>query len=146
MVAENDCEFCKIIEADEPARIVWRTEQVVAFFPLEPATLGHTLLIPTTHVRDIWALNDTQATTLARATLRIAHAVRAAMSPDGLNVIQSNGEAATQTVQHVHIHVVPRWFDDDMRPIWPANSRWSSQQKDEAQWAIRDALGATHER
>lgn len=140
-----DCEFCEIIDADEPARIVWRTEQVVAFFPLKPATLGHTLLIPTTHLPDIWALNDAQATTLARATLRIAHAVRAAMSPDGLNVIQSNGEAATQTVQHVHIHVVPRWFDDDMGPIWPADSRWSSQQKDEAQQAIRDALGAINE-
>jgi histidine triad (HIT) family protein len=140
-----DCEFCEIIDADEPARIVWRTEQVVAFFPLEPATLGHTLLVPTSHVPDIWALNDTQAATLARATLRIAHAVRAAMSPDGLNVIQSNGEAATQTVQHVHIHVVPRWFDDDMGPIWPADSRWSSRQKDEAQQAIRDALGAVNE-
>lgn len=141
MGLDPDCEFCEIVAREEPARIVTRSKQVVAFFPLEPATLGHTLLVPTAHVPDIWALEDTQASALAVATLRVAHAVKAAMSPDGLNVIQSNGEAATQTVPHVHVHVVPRWFDDGMGPIWPAESRWSDRQKSEALQAIRDAMG-----
>lgn len=136
----TECEFCEIVRADEPARIVMRSAQVVAFFPLEPATLGHTLLIPTTHVPDIWALDEVVASSLAVATLNVARAIRAAMSPDGLNIIQSNGEAATQTVPHLHVHVVPRWFDDAIGDIWPENSHWSSQQKDEAQQSIRDAL------
>lgn len=113
------CEFCHIVNADEPARIVMRSARVVAFFPLEPATLGHTLIIPATHVSDIWALDKSIASSLAVATLRVAHAVRSAMTPDGLNIIQSNGDAATQTVPHLHIHVVPRWFNDEMGNIWP---------------------------
>jgi len=136
----TECEFCEIIDADEPARIVMRSAEVVAFFPLEPATLGHTLLIPTTHVPDIWALDASVASSLAVATLSVAHAVKTAMSPDGLNIIQSNGEAATQTVPHLHVHVVPRWFNDDMGDIWPAETHWSSEQKDAAQQAIKDAL------
>jgi histidine triad (HIT) family protein len=136
----SDCEFCEIVAREEPARIVMRSDEVVAFFPLEPATLGHTLVIPTVHVRDIWGLGDRQASALALATIRVAHAVRAAMSPDGLNIIQSNGEAATQTVPHLHVHVVPRWFDDAMGPIWPAETDWSSGQKNQAAEAIRDAF------
>jgi histidine triad (HIT) family protein len=140
MGLDDECEFCEIVASEEPARIVMRSKEVVAFFPLEPATLGHTLLIPTTHVPDIWALDESVASSLAVATLSVAHAVRAAMSPDGLNIIQSNGEAATQTVPHLHVHVVPRWFDDGMGEIWPEKTHWSSQQKNEAQQAIRDAL------
>lgn len=135
-----DCEFCAIVDADEPARIVMQSAHVVAFLPLEPATLGHTLVIPTQHFPDIWALDEPVLTSLAKTTLIVARAVRAAMSPDGLNIIQSNGEAATQTVPHLHIHVVPRWFDDDMGDIWPKKTSWSSEQKDEAQQAIRTAL------
>lgn len=140
MDLDGDCEFCEIVASEEPARIVLRFMEVVAFFPLEPATLGHTLLIPTTHVPDIWALDESVASSLAVATLSVAHAVRAAMSPDGLNIIQSNGEAATQTVPHLHVHVVPRWSSDDMGPIWPEETHWSNKQKNEALQAIRDAL------
>ncbi|AEV74326.1 HIT family hydrolase, diadenosine tetraphosphate hydrolase [Mycolicibacterium rhodesiae NBB3] len=140
MNPDDECEFCEIVASEEPARIVLRSNEVVAFFPLEPATLGHTLLIPTSHIPDIWALDESAASSLAVATLSVAHAVRTAMSPDGLNIIQSNGEAATQTVPHLHVHVVPRWFDDDMGDIWPEKTDWSSEQKDEAQQAIRDAL------
>jgi histidine triad (HIT) family protein len=131
------CEFCEIIDVEETAQIVMRSAQVVAFFPLEPATLGHTMLIPTTHVPDIWELDDAQASALAVETLRVAHAVKSAMSPEGLNVIQSNGKAATQTISHVHVHVLPRWFGDDIGPIWPAETHWSSLQKNQALLAIR---------
>lgn len=140
LIIVTECEFCEIIDAEEPARVVMRTADVVAFFPLEPATLGHTLLVPTAHVPDIWSITESVASSLAVATLSVAQAVRSAMSPDGLNIIQSNGEAATQTVPHLHVHVVPRWFDDDMGGIWPHKTHWSSHQKDEAQQAIRDAL------
>lgn len=140
MELDGDCEFCEIVASEEPARIVLRSKEIVAFFPLEPATLGHTLVIPTTHLPDIWSLNDGVAASLAVATVSVACAVRKAMAPDGLNIIQSNGQAATQTVPHLHVHVVPRWFGDDMGSIWPKETHWASRQKSEALQAIRDAL------
>lgn len=87
-------------------------EHVVAFFPLEPATLGHTLVVPRQHVPDIWSLDEDTAAQLARVTVRLSNVMRRALQPEGLNVIQSNGEVATQTVFHLHVHVVPRWEGD----------------------------------
>jgi len=132
---EPDCPFCEIVTRTVPdVREVYRDAEVVAFFPTEPATLGHTLVIPRGHVPDIWSLTPDVAGALARATLHIANAVKRAIKPEGLNVIQSNGRAATQTVPHLHVHVVPRWEDDTLGRIWPPETNYSERAKDEA-WA-----------
>lgn len=137
-LTDPDCPFCEIVaREEEDTREVFRTESVVAFFPPEPATLGHTLLIPRAHVRDIWALDPDLAAELGRQTVTLARAVKRAMRPDGLNVIQSNGPAATQTVMHLHVHVVPRWEDDEVGRIWPPETHYSEDDKDDAWEALR---------
>ena len=140
MTQDPDCDFCEIVAREEPAREVLRADKVVALLPLEPATLGHILVIPREHIPDIWSLDDETAHALTDATMRIARAVRAAISMDGLNIIQSNGEAATQSVFHLHIHVVPRQADDGMGRIWPPETNWSDHAKNDAQDKIRAAL------
>lgn len=138
---DKDCPFCEVIAREDPdAREVFRNEHVVAFFPTEPATLGHTLVVPKAHIRDIWSLDSTTAAELSEVILRLATAIREAVEPDGLNVIQSNGEAATQTVPHLHVHLVPRWHDDPIGRIWPPETTYSEQQKDDALVRVRDAL------
>lgn len=92
----------------------------MAFFPLQPAALGYTLVVPRRRIPDIWGLPEADAAHLSRTVLRVAAALRAAVAPDGLNSIQSSGAAATQTVPHLHAHLVPRWAADAMGPIWPA--------------------------
>jgi histidine triad (HIT) family protein len=135
---DPNCPFCEIVARQEhAAREVFRTDQVVAFFPTEPATLGHTLLIPRAHIRDIWGLDLNLASELGRWTVTLADAVKRAMRPDGLNVIQSNGAAATQTVMHLHVHVVPRWKGDAVGRIWPRETHYSEGQKDDAWEALR---------
>ena len=119
-MADTSCPFCAIIMGEGPARVVYRDDYAVAFFPLQPASLGHTLVVPRRHIPDIWALPEQTAAHLSRAVLRVAAALRAAVTPDGLNIIQSSGAAATQTVPHLHVHLVPRWAADAMGPIWPA--------------------------
>lgn len=136
--SDPDCPFCEIIRRDDPdAREVYRDANVVAFFPVEPATLGHTLVVPRRHIRDIWQLDEPTCVRLAVATVRLAEAVRLALAPEGLNVIQSNGAAATQTVPHLHIHVVPRWSGDPVGRIWPPETSYSEYQKDSACDALR---------
>lgn len=120
-MATTLCPFCAIIMGEGWAREVYRDDHAVAFFPLRPATLGHTLVVPRRHIPDIWELPEADAACLSRTVLRVATALRAAVTPDGLNIIQSNGVAATQTVPHLHVHLVPRWAADVMGPIWPAN-------------------------
>lgn len=120
-MATTSCPFCAIIMGEGWAREIYRDDHAVAFFPLRPATLGHTLVVPRRHIPDIWELPEADAACLSRTVLRVATALRAAVTPDGLNIIQSNGVAATQTVPHLHVHLVPRWAADVMGPIWPAN-------------------------
>lgn len=119
-MAAISCPFCAIIMGEGWAREIYRDDHTAAFFPLRPATLGHTLVVPRRHIPDIWELPEADAARLSRAVLRVAAALRAAVTPDGLNIIQSSGAAATQTVPHLHIHLVPRWAADAIGPIWPA--------------------------
>jgi histidine triad (HIT) family protein len=136
--SSDDCPFCEIVNRnDRDVREVYRDGDVVVFFPDEPATLGHTLVVPRRHVSDIWSLDPDLAGELGKATVKVANAVKRAMQPDGLNVIQSNGDAATQTVMHLHIHVVPRWHNDRIGRIWPPESSYSEIEKDAAWEAIR---------
>ncbi|MFG2167460.1 HIT family protein [Micromonospora chersina] len=139
MMPNSDCPFCAIVQRrDSDAREVYRDELAVAFFPLEPATLGHTLVVPRQHIPDIWSLNDETASHLARVTLRLSRAVRCATEPEGLNIIQSNGAAATQSVFHLHVHIVPRWSGDGLGRIWPPETSYSDIQKDQVWDRIRN--------
>lgn len=139
--SDPECPFCEIVQREDPdAREVYRDEHVVAFFPTEPAVLGHTMVVPREHVADIWSLYEETAGHLASATVRIAGAIREALHPEGLNVIQSNGEPAAQTVFHLHVHLVPRWSDDAMGPIWPEETDYTETAKDEMQQRVRTAI------
>lgn len=128
----GECEFCKIVNGGGDSRRLSETDRTLAFPPLRPATPGHLLLIPRRHVEDIWSLDQELAEELARETLFLAFVIRDVLRPDGLNVIQSNGAAATQTVRHLHIHLVPRWEGDSMGDIWPSGSPVSHQHETRA--------------
>lgn len=139
LTSDPDCPFCEIVQRDDPdAREVYRDEHVVAFFPDNPATLGHTLVIPRLHIPDVWSLDQATAAQLARVTTQLASAVRRAVNPEGLNIIQSNGEAASQTVFHLHVHLVPRWSGDAVGPIWPPQTDYTEQEKDDAWERLRN--------
>lgn len=142
MTEEDECPFCVIVLGDDPdARVVYRGPDVIAFFPTEPAVVGHTLVVPARHVPDLWALDDPLAVELALATRRIAEVIRDGLRPDGVNIIQSNGAAATQTVPHLHIHIVPRRFGDHFGPIWPPETDYTELVKDAVWIELRQALG-----
>lgn len=116
------CAFCRIVTGEERADVVHRWTECLIISPLHPATLGHVLLIPASHVSTIWQLSVPLAKVLAERALEVAEVLRRETQLRGLNVIQSNGSAATQTVPHLHVHLVPRYNDDKMGAIWPEGS------------------------
>ncbi|NUT36626.1 MAG: HIT family protein [Hamadaea sp.] len=139
MSTRSDCPFCAIVEGAGPARVVYGDEHTVAFLPLFPATVGHVLVVPREHVDDIWAMNPDLAGEVAKAVLRVAWGVRQALSPEGLNVINSSGAAASQTISHLHMHVVPRWEGDAMGAIWPQAQAGRDAEQDSVAARLRDA-------
>lgn len=139
----DECEFCKIVRGDEPADVIYEDDSCLAFFPLNPATRGHTLVIPKSHVQGFWDATPEEAASVTAGCLRVAQAIRRALNPEGLNIINQTGEAAHQTVFHLHVHVVPRWKEDRLKVIWPPPSEHLEEVLDDVGDAIRDALKAT---
>jgi histidine triad (HIT) family protein len=140
---DDGCPFCAVVEGARKTPVVYESSKVMALFPLNPAACGHTLLIPKRHVPDLWALDQADAPQLAEAVLKVAKAIRQGLRPDGLNIITSVGTAASQTVLHLHIHLVPRWHGDQFGEIWPRPSPAFPQEKISA--AARSIHAALHE-
>ena len=117
-MADRDCIFCKIVAGELPATIVDEDERTIAFMDIAPATRGHALVIPRQHSRDLLEVGaeDLQATILGAQ--RLAGRAREHLGADGVNLLNSCGAAAWQTVFHFHIHVIPRYEDDPLRLPW----------------------------
>lgn len=135
------CGFCDIVSGESQTEIIFSDDHVITFTPLHPATLGHMIIVPKAHSSDIWDTDTVIARHLMDATMRLAHATRRALHPDGLNVINSSGRAASQSVFHMHIHILPRWLDDGFGDIWPTQSNVSDEQARQAEDRVRAALG-----
>ena len=108
----TDCVFCRIVSDRAPAHRLYEDDDTVAFMDINPATDGHCLVIPRRHAADVWELPEDDGLAVWRTVSRLAHAIRGTLRPDGLNLLQSNGRAALQTVFHFHVHLIPRWKGD----------------------------------
>jgi histidine triad (HIT) family protein len=86
---DPDCEFCQIVRGERPARVVGESADALAFFPLRPVCLGHTIVIPKTHVRDLWAAGSLLGTGLMQAVICVGQAIDRALRPEGMNLISS---------------------------------------------------------
>jgi histidine triad (HIT) family protein len=134
------CDFCSIARGDDRSvEIVCESKNWLAFFPLNPATPGHTLVIPREHVRDLWAVEGPLAAELISAVIGVGNAIDRALEPEGMNLITSAGEAAEQSVFHLHLHLVPRWHRDGFGRIWPRDDKYEDDQLGDAAQRIRDA-------
>jgi histidine triad (HIT) family protein len=108
-----DCIFCKILNEEIPAYKIYEDENVLAFLDITQGTKGHTLVIPKTHVKNIYDLTEEQASNLFKVVPKIANALKKSFNPIGLNIINNN-DRPLQSVFHVHIHLIPRYEDDGM--------------------------------
>jgi len=139
-VEVTDCAFCRIARGqDDSVEVICAGKGWIAFFPLNPATPGHTLVIPRAHVADLWQVEPRQGAELMAAVIQVGHAIGSALAPEGMNLITSAGEVAEQTVFHLHLHLVPRWRQDGFGRIWPIGERYKTAELRDAATRIRQA-------
>jgi histidine triad (HIT) family protein len=119
---------------------VYESEEVFAAMTLEQPNPYKVMVCPRDHVGTVYDLTDAQAASVFAATVRIARAVRDASNCDGLNLVQSNGRAAGQDVDHFHLHVIPRWRGDAIRLEWD-NSLSSDDALERLASEIRRKMG-----
>lgn len=117
-MSEQDCIFCKIVAGELPATIVDHDEHTIAFMDINPATRGHALVVPRVHTQDLLSIDPQQLSAVTVAAQRLAARAKERLRADGINVINSCGAAAWQTVSHFHLHVIPRYEGDPLRLPW----------------------------
>jgi histidine triad (HIT) family protein len=108
----DDCTLCAIAQHRIRAAVVHEDADVIAIMDLFPASKGHVLVLPKEHIEDLYSLPDDMGGRILETAIHISKAIRATLKPKGLNLIQANGAAAGQTIQHFHLHIVPRYEND----------------------------------
>ena len=114
----SDCLFCKIAAGDLPATVVYEDERTLAFMDINPGSRGHLLVIPRAHSKDLLEIEPEDLTAVAHAAQTMAQRVKDRLGADGVNLINSCGSKAWQTVFHFHMHVIPRYEGDTLRLPW----------------------------
>ncbi len=118
MASDPDCLFCRILAGELPAVVVHEDERTVAFMDIAPATRGHLLVVPRAHAQDVHAIDSDDLAACAKVAKLLAARLRDRLGADGINLLNSSGPAAWQTVAHFHMHVIPRYAGDPLVLPW----------------------------
>lgn len=112
-----NCIFCKIIKSEAPADIVYEDDNNIAFTPKETVSKGHTLVIPKSHVEDLYDISEQELADLSNTTKKVAEKLKATHAATGMNLLHASGKDAQQSVFHFHFHLVPRYENDGL-DLW----------------------------
>ena len=104
--------FSKIISGEIPSFKIYENDYVYAFLDISQVSKGHTLLVPKKPSANIFETDEETMKHIGVALPKVANAIKKAFHPDGLNIIQNNGEYADQSVFHIHFHLIPRYEND----------------------------------
>ena len=114
----DNCIFCKIAAGDIPSATIYEDNDFRVILDIEPASKGHALILPKEHYANLYELSDELAAKALIVAKKVITKMTGILGCDGYNVVQNNGEAAGQTVFHFHIHLIPRYKDDNVNIGW----------------------------
>lgn len=118
----ENCIFCKIAAGEIPSTTLYEDQDFRVILDLGPASKGHALILPKEHYANIYEIPDELAAKAIVLAKKMAGAMTRALKCDGFNIVQNNGEPAGQTVFHFHMHLIPRYEDDQVGLTWNPGS------------------------
>ena len=128
-MVKDDCIFCKIARGEIPSATIYESPECRVILDISPANKGHALIITKEHFDNIYELDaDTAAKVFSLATV-LAKAIREETGCEGMNIVQNNGEVAGQTVNHFHLHLIPRFAGDGVKVTWEQGETVDEEQK-----------------
>ena len=119
---DENCIFCKLANGDIPTATVYEDEYLRAIMDAAPANKGHIIILPKSHAANIYELEAEYVSRAFVLAKKLAVVLKKLTGCDGVNILQNNGEAAGQTVFHFHVHVIPRFKNDDCTIVWKPTS------------------------
>ena len=127
---KEDCIFCKIAGGEIPSNTIYENSEFKVIMDIAPASKGHVLIIPKEHFKDIYEIDAITAGKLFQLATVVARALKEVLHCDGLNVLQNNGLIAGQTVYHFHMHLIPRYKDDQVGLGWKMGELTDADKED----------------
>lgn len=109
----SNCIFCKIIKGEIPGVKIYEDDRILAFLDISQATKGHTLVIPKEHVENVFEVKEDTIAYLFSKVPQLAKAITSVFNAEGLNILNNNGKVAGQSVFHFHVHLIPRYGNED---------------------------------
>ena len=134
----DDCVFCKIIKGELPARVVYEDDDVIAFLDINPAAPGHTLVVPKKHYKNVLDAPDEVVSKVFLVAKKIAKASLEALGAKGVNIITNAEPVAGQIVMHFHVHVIPRFKEDELKFVY--GYKYKEGEADEVARRLKSAL------
>ena len=135
----NNCVFCEIVKLETPSQRVYEDDEYIAFLDINPINFGHTLVVPKAHYENVLDVPPEVIAGMIKIAKKVAPAVVEAMRADGFNIGINNGRAAGQLVDHVHIHVIPRFEADNLKS-WPSRFRYAEGEMGATAKKIKDMI------
>lgn len=138
---DENCIFCKIAAGEIPSRTIYEDDSFRVIMDISPAAKGHAIILPKNHAADIFELPEEDASKILIVAKKVASAMKKALKCDGVNILQNNGEVAGQTVFHLHVHVIPRYQDDQVKIKWSPITAFTEEEMDALHKEIVSAIG-----
>ena len=126
---KDDCIFCKLANGDIPTNVVYEDSDFTVIMDASPATKGHSLILPKKHFANLFELDEETAKKVLPLAKKVATHMTEKLGCDGFNLVQNNGETAGQTVFHFHMHLIPRYKDDNQVIGWNPQDADVEEQK-----------------
>lgn len=108
------CIFCKILNGEIPCSKIYENDYVVAFLDISQVTKGHTLIVPKRHVENVFSLTKEECANIMEACVYVANKLKEKLGVENVNLLNNSGVLAGQSVMHFHMHVIPRYGNDDI--------------------------------
>ncbi len=136
-----DCLFCKIANLEVAAKVLAKNEEAIAVLDVNPRAPGHTMVLPRFHVDSILGLENSKLESVFGLVKAMTNVLAKAFSPDGFTIGINHGRAAGQVIDHLHIHIIPRWRDDGGTSIHGVVNNPPHDSLDEVERRIKNFLG-----
>jgi histidine triad (HIT) family protein len=134
---DSQCIFCKILGGDIPSRTIYEDDDFQVIMDAEPATKGHVLILPKEHYANLYELPEEVAAKVLPLAKKLTGSMKEKLGCEGFNLVQNNGAVAGQTVNHFHMHLIPRYADGNKTDVTWNHSTFSAEELDEIRDLIR---------
>ena len=121
-MTDSNCIFCKIANGEISSKTLYEDDSFRVILDISPASKGHAIILPKNHAANLYELPDEDASKIMVVAKKVATVLKDILHCDGMNILQNNGEAAGQTVFHLHVHLIPRYENDSVTIEWKSGA------------------------